>query len=199
MSENKIKIKKVVIELVESITDDKDLGSAVRKLINETSLLKKQRKQEKSKKTDKKKHLNELIPIPDTSILVKKTSTRKTVPVFDSLFIQVASYLNPYQVDDIKLLLEAIDENFVETTIGKKKISKDWKDSQVIYSAMINIVTKELFSETDKTGFPKAQKFCNIYLNPTEDEEDKMTETVKDIIKYFLYNRIEQIEISQKK
>jgi hypothetical protein len=200
MSENKIKIKKVVIELVENISNDKDLGSAVRKLINETSLLKRERKQDKSKKIDKKKHSNELEPMPDTSITKIKTSGNKKTHTFDFLFIQVAEFLNPYQIEDIKLTLEAIDENFVEEFKGKKKISKDWKDSHLIYTSMINIVTKDLFSESDKTGFPKAQKFCNIYLFNDENEENKENpENVKGIIKYFLNNRITQIETSQKK
>jgi hypothetical protein len=91
--------------------------------------------------------------------------------------------------------LEAIDQNFVETTIGKKKISKDWKDSQLIYNDMINIVTRELFVEFDETGFPKAQKFCNTYLNPTENKENQVAENVGGIVKYFLHNKLEQIKI----
>jgi hypothetical protein len=137
--------------------------------------------------------------LQDTKIPEKTSSSCKTTlvfdPLFNSLFIQVASYLNPYQLEDIKLVLEAIDQNFVETTDGKKKISKDWKDSYLIYKDMMNIVAEELFSDTDKTGFPKAQKFCNTYLNPTENEKDKVPENVKEIVKYFLQNRLEQIKI----
>lgn len=51
MLEVKVKIKKIVIDLVNSTKDDEKLGAAVRKLINGVSLLKKEKKTEKSKKT----------------------------------------------------------------------------------------------------------------------------------------------------
>ena len=58
MSESKIKIKKLIFELVESIPNDVELGFAVRKLVNELSLLKIERKTEKSKRIDKKENHN---------------------------------------------------------------------------------------------------------------------------------------------
>jgi hypothetical protein len=69
MSESKLKVKKLIFELVESIPNDVDLGFAVRKLVNELSLLKIERKTEKSKRTDKKEnHNKKLKSMPEISL-----------------------------------------------------------------------------------------------------------------------------------
>lgn len=107
---------------------------------------------------------------------------------FYELFFDVSGFLNSYQKKDIELCLEAIDENFKVETVNGNVVSKDWKDSEYIFSKTMNLVIKHLFYESDKTGFPKARKFCYIYFSVTDGIN------VKDIVLYFLNNKLSQLE-----
>lgn len=186
MSEIKIKVKKLIFDLVENMPNDVELGFAVRKLMNGLSILKKERKTEKPKKSEKKlKHSKKLKPMPELGIPHSKESEEseflKNEKVLN-LFCDVSSYLNGYTIEKIELILEGIDSNFVETYHNDILVSKNWEGGNDIYLKLIQMVMKSLFFDSDETGFPLAQKFSKIYLG-----KNKKSNT-KDIVVYFLKN-----------
>ena len=192
MSEVKIKVKKLIFELVESTPNDVELGFAVRKLVNELSLLKKERQTEKSKKTDKKeKHSKKLKPMPEVGIPHSKESEERDFLANEkvlNLFCDVTSYLNGYSVEKVELILQSIKFNFIKEYENDVLVSKDWEDSFDIYSAIQKMIMKSLFTDSDETGFPLAQKFSKIYLSD-KNKKHKMVNS-QDFVIYFLKNAL---------
>lgn len=193
MSDVKIKLKKLIFELVESISDDVKLGFAVRKLVNEMSLLKKERKTEKSKETDKKeRHSKKIKPMPEVGIPHSKASEEseflKNEKVL-KLFCDITSHLNGYSIEKIELILEAIEMNFIKEYQNDVLFSKDWEDSFDIYSKLQKMIIEGLFTDTDETGFPLGQKFCKIYLG--DENKNRTLFNSQDICAYFLKNALE--------
>jgi hypothetical protein len=100
----------------------------------------------------------------------------------EKLFDEIKEYLDAISDEDIDLMLEAMQENFVvitERIDGELVVlSKDWKDSYKIHQGINMIIAKNLFSG----GYPnwEARNFCEIYLH------DKVKPNSNDILNFLV-------------
>jgi hypothetical protein len=102
----------------------------------------------------------------------------------------VASYpklyciFNDYSKEDCLLLEEAISFNFEVVTESNILISRNWKNSKIIFDTALKIIMQELFSKSDENGFPDAIEFVND-LGVFSEKVN-----TKDILSYLLRHRI---------
>ena len=107
----------------------------------------------------------------------------------DQIFFEIADFcLTNISSNSAELAIEAINKNFEEKFVGKKRISKNWGDSLVVFQNLVFKIQEKLFCNTSKTGFPIAKKFCIRYLN-------LRVVTIKDIAIYFLQHRMSVVKI----
>ena len=110
----------------------------------------------------------------------------------DQIFFEIADFcLTNISSNSAELAIEAINKNFEEKFVGKKRISKNWGDSLVVFknvNKIMRMTIEKLFCNTSKTGFPIAKKFCIRYLN-------LRVVTIKDIAIYFLQHRMSVVKI----
>lgn len=105
------------------------------------------------------------------------------------LFKSMESYLTPFSLKDIQLILEAISKNFmVITDKDGNKTSKDWGNAFDIHQSINKIIVEYLFDYNDGNGFPNAKTFTKIYLNEIEKP------TIKDICVYFLRKKLNSFD-----
>lgn len=86
-------------------------------------------------------------------------------------------FLDRYSDEDMILLNEAVENNFVVEMFNDEIISKDWGRSHEIYQEIVFLIYKKLFDVTDENGFPKAIAFVEKYLRDTNK-----TKNTNDII-----------------
>jgi DNA-binding XRE family transcriptional regulator len=128
----------------------------------------------------------------------KKNVSEKILNNVNDQFLR--EFIAKYSISEIKSLQEAINAKFIQISRNGKLETPDYSESLKILHEIYACIAQNLFDLSDDSGFPKARRFCDIYMEEDDlfrwDENDTHTvPTIHDIAYLYIWKHLSRNQI----